>query len=57
MWHIIKVQIYDEQMFQNKNELWDKIETIAATVNKEKNLKIKSLYSSITLSNTKFVPA
>ena len=47
VWHIIKVQVYDGQIFLNKNELWEKISTVVATLNKEKPSKIKCLYSSI----------
>jgi len=31
----MKVQVYDCQILQNKNELWEKITAVAATINKK----------------------
>ena len=47
IWHIIKVQVYDGQVFLNKNELWNKITKVAETINEENPSKIQALYSSI----------
>ena len=47
IWHIIKVQVYDGQIFQNKYELWDKITVVVASINKDKPSKVKALYSSL----------
>jgi len=47
VWHIMLVQVYDGQIFQNKTELWEKITMVAAAINEENPSKIKVLYSSI----------
>ena len=47
VWHIMLVQVYDGQIFQNKTRLWEKITIVAVAINEENPSKIKALYSSI----------
>lgn len=47
VWRIMKVEVYGNQIFQNKDELFEKITEVVADLNAQIPSKIKALYSSL----------